>query len=131
MNIIAFDTASEYLDIALSIKHEIFIQYKEIGLLRALGATKKQIKNQIITQAAITGSIGAIIGTVLGTATSKLIDILAIPELQTLAYKQNTIFNITTTHLTLTIIIGVTISVLSAYIPAIKASNISPVKTLK
>jgi putative ABC transport system permease protein len=60
-------------------------RYKEIGLLRALGATKKQIKNQIITQAVITGSIGAIIGTVLGTATSKLIDIIAIPELQTLA----------------------------------------------
>ena len=32
MNIIAFDTASEYLDIALSVKQEIFIQYKEIGL---------------------------------------------------------------------------------------------------
>lgn len=32
MKIIAFDTASEYLDIALSIDHKVHIQYKEIGL---------------------------------------------------------------------------------------------------
>jgi len=32
LNIIAFDTASEYLDIALSIDHKFFVQYKKIGL---------------------------------------------------------------------------------------------------
>jgi len=32
VKVIAFDTASEYLDIALSIDQKVFIQYKEIGL---------------------------------------------------------------------------------------------------
>jgi tRNA threonylcarbamoyladenosine biosynthesis protein TsaB len=32
LNVIAFDTASEYLDIALSIDHNVFVLYKEIGL---------------------------------------------------------------------------------------------------
>jgi len=32
LNVIAFDTASEYLDIALSNEHEVIVSYKKIGL---------------------------------------------------------------------------------------------------
>ena len=50
---------------------------KEIGLLRALGARKSDIKNQFLIESATIAAAGAVLGIVMGVALSFLIQSFA------------------------------------------------------
>jgi len=103
---------------------------KEIGLYRALGATKTHIKKLILTEAGIIGLIGSITGIIIGILGSKIIDIYGIQQLASTTFKPETIFNIDYKLITFTLIFGTLLSILAAYIPAQKASKINPITAL-
>lgn len=104
---------------------------KEIGLFRALGASKKQITTLILLESLIIGSIGSIIG-VIST-------IIAIPYFNTFAKQQlektlmplSEPFMLDLTLIATAAFIGILITILSTLPPAIKAANQNPIKALK
>lgn len=104
---------------------------KEIGLFRALGATKKHIKKIILIEAGLIGLMGSLTGVILGIIGSQIIDKYGIKQLENTTFTPETLFNIDIKLISYTIIFGILLSMLSAYLPARKAANIKPIKALK
>jgi len=103
---------------------------KEIGLFRALGATKTHIKILILVEAGITGLIGSSIGLIIGLIGSRIIDKIGLAELAAATFHPETIFHITPELIIGSILFGTLLSILSGLIPAQKAANISPMIAL-
>ncbi len=103
---------------------------KEIGLFRALGATKNHIKKIILIEAGIIGFTGSIIGIILGILSSLLLDKIGLKQLEQTTFSPETLFQIDTQLIFLTLVFGTVLSLLSAYIPAKKAANINPIEAL-
>lgn len=103
---------------------------KEIGLFRALGATKNHIKKIILIEAGLTGLIGSSIGTIFGLIGSKIIDRIGLEQLTQTTFSPETIFSITPSLIFSSIFLSTLLSILAGYIPAQKAANISPMIAL-
>lgn len=103
---------------------------KEIGLFRALGATKNHIKKIILIEAGLTGLIGSSIGTIFGLIGSKIVDRIGLDQLTQTTFSPETIFSITPSLILGSIFFGTLLSILAGYIPAQKAANISPMIAL-
>ncbi len=104
---------------------------KEIGLFRALGATKNHIKKLILIEAGIIGLLGSTMGIIFGLIASKIIDKIALQQLAQSTFTPSTIFSITPELILSSLLFGTLLSILAAYIPAQKAANISPMEALK
>jgi len=104
---------------------------KEIGLLRAIGATKFHIKKIILTEALIIGFLASTIGSFSGLVMSKVINQYGMQQLEKLAFSSETIFQISPQIILTSIIFGTMLTLISVYLPARKASNLSPIEALK
>jgi len=104
---------------------------KELGLFRALGATKKQIRKIILYEAGIVGIIGSAIGITAGILTSSAINKFSLKELEKITLRPESLFKIDAKLILTTLIFGITLSLIAAYFPAKNASKISPIDALK
>jgi len=98
---------------------------KEIGLMKALGATNQQVLTQFITEAAIIGLIGGTIGTIIGIIFATIISILA---------KNNGIelpINISIELISGAMVFAITVGIISGLIPAKRAAKLDPVNALR
>jgi ABC-type lipoprotein export system ATPase subunit len=98
---------------------------KEIGILRAIGARKKDIKKIFITEAFIIGLIAGIIGSVI----SIIIGMMVNNYIYSL-YEVN-IEYINLNFIIFGILLSITISVMAGLIPASIAARVDPIKSLK
>lgn len=103
---------------------------KEIGLFRALGATKTHIRTLILIEAGITGFIGSSMGIIIGIIASKIIDNVSLTQLALTTFHPESVFNITPMLILGALFFGTLLSVLAGLIPAQKAANISPMVAL-
>ena len=105
----------------------------EIGVLRALGATRRQIRWLFLGESAALGTIGSVAGLGLGLliahATAATLSGLA-ADLYGVAQQAS---DVTTRPavLALAVVIGVATSVVAAVIPARNAANVDPVQALQ
>lgn len=104
---------------------------KEIGLFRAIGASKNHIKKLILIEAGIIGILGSSIGILVGLISSKIIDQIGLKQLESTTFDPVTLFNITPALILQALVFGTLLSILAAYIPAQKAAGISPMEALK
>lgn len=93
---------------------------KEIGLRRAIGASKAAIQIQFLLEAVLISMLGGVCGVVLGIAIVHLLAMLS-PLQASLAWDGLML------ALTSTLVVGV----VSGYYPALKASNLIPVEALR
>lgn len=98
---------------------------REIGLRKAVGATKKAIRNQFLLEAVLLTSLGGFIGIIIGILVSYLIAII----MQKLEYDWSFIISITS------ILLSVGVSVLTGIVfglfPAMKAARLDPIDALR
>lgn len=98
---------------------------REIGLRKAVGATKKAVRNQFLLEASLLTSLGGAVGIVLGILISYLISLLMIK----LGYDWQFIIS------PISIILSVGVSVLTGIVfglfPAIKAAKLDPIDALR
>ncbi len=99
---------------------------QEIGILRAVGANKNHIKKLVLLEAGIIGILGSILGIFIGCLSGLIINKISLQELATIALIPNNLFLITFQTIIIVFLFGVLLSTISAYIPAIKASKITP-----
>lgn len=93
---------------------------KEIGVSKALGATKRNILIQFLTEAVVITLIGGIIGIILGLVIGNIVSIVV---------GQSFIFPIT--WVSLGLLVCIFTGVLSGLYPALKASSLDPIESLR
>jgi putative ABC transport system permease protein len=106
---------------------------KEIGILRALGATSAQIRTLFLTESALLGAAGSFAGAIVGVGLAAVVE-KAVAELVANVYGVAQGSSHTAIHpnmVAVAVVIGIATSILSAAIPALGAARINPVDALK
>jgi putative ABC transport system permease protein len=100
---------------------------RQLGIMRAIGATRGQIAAMIYTEAILMGLAGTIIGSLLGVAGAHVLN-LGMGSLYKTVLPP---IEITATPFLLAILFGMGISLLAAALPARKASHMSPLEAMR
>jgi putative ABC transport system permease protein len=101
---------------------------REIALLRAIGATQRQVRRSVLMEATMVGLIASGIGLAIGVGIAKLLigllkSVLIDVDTPTLAISPGTVVT--------AIVIGVVVTVLSAWLPTRRATKIPPIAALR
>jgi putative ABC transport system permease protein len=100
----------------------IYERTRELGMLRAIGMSRRQVRSMIRYEAVITALIGAILGLVLGVVFAFLIAQPLKREGFTLSYPVGTLIGI--------LVLAALIGVIAAVIPARRASRLDVLESL-
>jgi hypothetical protein len=115
---------------AVNIAHTFFMliseRRKEIGLMRALGASRGDIWKIILGEAAAVGLIGGGLGIGLALAAAKIIDIFSAEKLPDYPFKPETYFHFSPVLIGAALAFAVAFCLLGAFLPARKAGRIHP-----
>lgn len=99
---------------------------RETALLRAIGARRRQVLGATMLEAVVVGLIAAIVGLVAGG----LLAAVLLRLVGNLFTVRNPIPPITVSAVVTAIVVGVLVTVLSAFIPALRSSKIPPIAAL-
>ncbi|KND39285.1 ABC transporter permease [Streptomyces acidiscabies] len=101
---------------------------REIGLMRAIGSSRKQVNRSVLVEALLLGVVGSILGVGAGVG-------IAVGLMKLMASSG---MNLSTDDLTVAwttpaigIVLGVVVTVLAAYLPARRAGKVSPMAALR
>ena len=98
----------------------VFERTREIGMLRAIGMTRRQIRRMIRHESVITALIGAAIGILLGVALAAL-----------LIWRVDFIvFAFPTTQIVVFVIAAIVVGILAAIFPARRAAKLDPLEAI-
>jgi len=100
---------------------------QEIGLLRALGLTRRQVTRLILIEASVLGVIGSILGVGFGLIMAR--GMMALMS----AITATEIIEVTVPldGLLISLVVGLGVTLVSAFLPAFKAGRISPLAALR
>ena len=98
---------------------------REIGLRKAVGATKKAVRNQFLLEAVLLTSLGGFVGIVIGVLTSYLISLL----MKHLGY--DWAFIVSWVSIVLSVGVSVLTGIVFGLFPAIKAAKLDPIEALR
>jgi ABC-type antimicrobial peptide transport system permease subunit len=119
---------------AINIAHNFFMQVterrRELGLLRAIGATQKDVRMVVLGEAALIGLIGGLLGVLLGLALAAGIDYASAHYLPRFPYKPTTWFNFKWWIWGGGLACAAGFAVLGGYLPARRASTMEPAQAL-
>ena len=101
---------------------------KEMALLRAVGATGRQVRSAVLAEAAVTGVVASGAGVFAGIAVAE--GIKALMGALGVKIPIGTMI-ITTTTVMVSMIVGVVVTVASAVLPARRASKVRPIAALR
>src|SRR3954469_4071916 len=101
---------------------------REMALLRAIGATRRQIMTNLLGEAVLLGALASAAGVVLGAAVAKGLNTLV----TALGFSlPTTNLQINTKTVVVSMIVGVVVTVMSALVPARRATKVLPVEALR
>jgi ABC-type antimicrobial peptide transport system permease subunit len=119
---------------AINIAHNFFMQVterrRELGLLRALGATKRDVRMVVLGEAALIGLIGGVLGVIVGVGLAAGIDFGSAHYLPRFPYKPETWFHFKWWIWGGGLACAAGFAVLGGYLPARRASNLEPAQAL-
>jgi ABC-type antimicrobial peptide transport system permease subunit len=99
----------------------VFERTRELGMLRAIGLTRRQVKRMIRHESVITALIGAVIGILLGLGLASLLA----------ARLDEVSFAVPTGQLVLFAIVSVMVGIFAAIWPARRAARLDPLEALQ
>jgi len=101
---------------------------REIGLMRAIGSSRKQINRSVLVEALLLGVVGSVLGIGAGVG-------LAVGLMELMGTMG---MNLDTSELTIKVstpligfVLGVVVTVIAAYLPARRAARVSPMAALR
>jgi putative ABC transport system permease protein len=100
---------------------------REVGLLRAAGATRGQVGRFVFTGALVLGIVGSVLGIITGAALA----LLMADSVSAATGLTATVPGIDPSGSAIALLVGVAITILAAIEPAVRASRISPVEALR
>jgi hypothetical protein len=119
---------------AVNIAHALFssvrARAKEIGVMRAVGATRFDVQRLILAEAGVLGLLGGALGTAGALAVSLGIDALAARALPPFPFKPDSFFHFPWPVWLGGVALGVLASLAGAWLPSLKAAATDPARTL-
>ena len=105
---------------------------KQYGMLRSIGATKKQIRKNVFYEATLIGFIGIILGILLGLIASLLLVIICNYYFNTLDVGSlKLVFSFNIYAIVVAVVLGIVTIYLSAIKSAYKAAKVSPIESIR
>lgn len=110
--------------IANTVALSVLERTNEIGLLRSVGMSRRQVRSMIRHEALITSTVGAVMGVAFGIGIAALgsvllpssfVDRLVVPTGQVVTY----------------LIVGVALGMIAAFVPALQASRLNMVESMR
>jgi len=98
---------------------------REIGLRKAVGATKKAIRNQFLFEACLLTSLGGFVGIIIGVLVSYIIALV----MNKIGY--NWAFVVSWVSIVLSVGVSILTGIIFGLLPAIKASKLDPIEALR
>ncbi|GEK29393.1 ABC transporter ATP-binding protein/permease [Furfurilactobacillus siliginis] len=97
---------------------------KEIGVLRALGVRRRDVRNLFVSEAFFIGLFSAVLGIILGWLMQLLINHLAAPAIHF------SIIQMTSGYVIFGLVVSILISLLAALAPSHQAAKLDPIESL-
>ena len=101
---------------------------RELALMRALGATRRQVLRSVVVEALALGTVASVIGVAAGIGLAKLINSVFASAGVDLP-STSTVF--TTRTLVVSLAVGIVVTVLAGLGPAMRATRVSPVTAMR
>jgi ABC-type antimicrobial peptide transport system permease subunit len=102
----------------------------EIGIMRALGATRGDIQKLFLVEAGLLGLISGIIGIIAGIIVSLILNKFALEALPALTQKPDTLFIQNPLILAIALLLAIALSIIFALIPSFRAARLQPLEAL-
>ncbi|MFT3691810.1 MAG: ABC transporter permease [Kofleriaceae bacterium] len=119
---------------AINIAHNFFMQVterrRELGLLRAIGATQRDVQLVVLGEAGLIGLIGGLLGVGFGLLVGKAIDYMSNHYLPRFPYKPTTWFHFSWWIWVGGLVCAAGFAVIGGYLPARRASKMEPAQAL-
>ena len=109
----------------------IYEQTKEIGILKAMGASNLQVLGVFLIQSGLIGLFGGIVGLILVILSMQVGNIFIVAELKKAGFELEQFFHFNLGSTLLIVGISIGIGILAGIYPALKAANLNPVKALR
>jgi hypothetical protein len=119
---------------AINIMHVFFMliseRRQEIGVLRAVGATRGDIRTIILGEAAVVGLLAGITGVITALVACRLSDLAAESMIPDFPYKPDTFFSLEPGLMVAAVLFSIAFCVLGAAFPAARAAATDPARVL-
>ncbi len=117
-------------NIAHALSASVRARERELGVLRAVGASRRDVFALVLAEAAFLGLVGGAVGTVLAVAGAFGVDALAAHALPEFPFKPDTFFRLPVGLVAGGVALGLVAALAGAWLPARRASAIDPARTL-
>jgi putative ABC transport system permease protein len=104
------------LGIVITLLLAVYERRRELGLVRAIGMTRPQVRSSIRWEAVITALLGALMGTVLGLALGYIV-------VKALEDQGLNTFSVSIRSIAIFVIASIVVAVIAAWVPARRAAN--------
>jgi putative ABC transport system permease protein len=104
------------LGIVITLLLAVYERRRELGLVRAIGMTRPQVRSSIRWEAVITALLGALMGTVLGLTLGWVV-------VKALEDQGLNSFSVSIVSIAIFVIASIAVAVLAAWVPARRAAN--------
>lgn len=132
--LIAFGTISAVIaaiGITNTMVMSIYEQTKEIGILKAMGASNSQILGVFLIQSALIGLLGGVVGLLIVIASMQIGNIFIVKQLNDIGFTVDIFFHFNLISTLIIVAISIGIGILAGIYPALKAATLNPVKALR
>jgi len=117
---------------AINIAHTFLMiiaeRRREIGILRAVGARRGDIRVMILGEATLLGLVGGVLGITVGAAAAALVDYLSARYVPDFPFKPESFFIFDGSLLLIALFAAVAFCLIGAYVPATRAANMEPAR---
>lgn len=132
--LLALTSALIILVAAVNIAHTFFSlvheRRREIGLYRALGATRGDVRNILLGEAAVVGLVSGLAGLLLAAAAARFCDYLWVERVPDFPFKPESLFAFDPGLVALALGFAVGCCLVGAYLPARRAARLDPARSL-
>lgn len=118
------------VNIAHALSASVRARARELGVMRAVGASRADVRNLVFAEAGAVGLLGGAGGTALAVLAMKLTDLLSHRYLPPFPFKPESFFHLPWAVAVGGVLLGFLAALAGAYFPGRQAASMDPAKTL-